>query len=155
MFLFLILLLFIVIKLLTLIKFFVLANEMQARRVAKAWSGSEDSDDIGSEHLQAGCSRRKITAKKIYEPEFVEPKKKMKKVTVEDKVYTNLTPIIQLPEPPELDIHYNVDKSNNTISHSESDEENNNESLLEDVPSTSSVMSTITPFKISSIVPGK
>lgn len=104
--------------------------------------------------MQAGCSRRKITAKKLYEPEFVEPKKKMKKVTVEDKVYTNLTPIIQLPEPPELDIHYNVDKPYN-VTHSGSDEENNNESLLEDVPSTSSAASSITPFKINNILPGK
>lgn len=85
--------------------------------------------------MQAGCFRRKITAKKLYEPEFVEPKKKMKKVTVEDKVYTNLTPIIQLPELPELDIHYNMNKPYN-VTHSGSDEEYNNESLLEDVPSS-------------------
>lgn len=64
-------------------------------------------------------------------------KKKMKKITVADKVYTNLTPIVQLPEPPALDIHYNVDNLYD-ITHSKSDVENN-ETLLEDEPSTSSL----------------
>lgn len=89
----------------------------------------------------------------MYEPEFMEPKKKIKKTTVEDKVYTNLTPIIQLPEPPTLDIQYNVDNPYD-ITHSNSDVENN-ETLFEDVPSTSSVVSSITSFKINNIIPGK
>jgi len=58
-------------------------------------------------------------------------KKKNKKVTVENKlVYTNLTPFIQLSEPQALEIQYNVDKPYN-VTHSESDKENNNETLLD------------------------
>lgn len=62
-----------------MISLIVLVTEIQARKVAKAWSGSEDSDNI--EIGQLGSSRRKIIAKK-YEPQFVEPKKKKKKMRV-------------------------------------------------------------------------
>jgi len=85
----------------------------------------------------------------------MEPKKKLKKMTPGDKVYTNLTPIVQLPEPPALDIQYNdVDNPNDSVTHSKSDGENN-KTLQENIPSTSTVVSTITPFEINNITPGK
>jgi len=104
----------------------------------------------------AGSSKRKIIAKKIYEPEFVEPKKKLKKMTTEDKVYTNLTPIVQLPEPPALSIQYNDvdDNPYDGLAYSKSNVENN-ETLQENIPSTSSIVSTITSFKINNIMSGK
>ena len=78
----------------------------------------------------------------------------MKKNTVQDKVYTNLTTIVQLPEPPALGIEYNIDNSYEITAHSKSGVETN-DTLVEDVSPTSSAVSTITSFTINNIIPGK
>lgn len=69
-------------------------------------------------------------------------------------MYTYLTTIVQLPEPPALGIQYNIDNPYEITAHSESGVETN-DTLVEDVPPTSSVVSTITSFTINNIIPGK
>jgi len=65
--------------------------------------------------------------------------------------------IVRVPEPPALGIQYNEVDDNpydGILTYSKSDVENN-ETLQENIPSTSSVLSTITSFKINNIISGK
>lgn len=84
----------------------------------------------------------------------MEPKKKVKKVSVENEVITNLTPIIESPQPPELYIQLRVDNPYHEYqTHIESEAENS-QNQIESTPSTS-VVSAITLFEINNLMFGK